>query len=64
VQEVRASPGCFSEKTVQDFAKSAPDGFGIISLFRREIAFARKYLDPAVFHFERDNPYTVAPTLA
>jgi hypothetical protein len=56
-----ASPLCVSEKPVKYLAKCTPDRFGIIT---PEISFTDKYLDPAVFHFERDNPYTVAPTLA
>ena len=71
LQEVRvtlatrcASPLCVSEKPIKYLTEGVPDRFGIITLFRPKIAFTNEYLDPSVFHFERDNPYTVAPTLA
>ena len=59
-----ASPLCVGEKPIKYLAKGVSDRFRIITLFRPEIAFADKYLYPAVFYFDRDNPYTVAPTLA
>ena len=59
-----ASPLWVSEKPIKYLAEGVSDRFRIITLFWPEIAFTDKYLDPAVFHFERDNPYTVAPTLA
>jgi len=59
-----ASPLCVGEKPIKYLAEGVSDRFRIITLFWPEIAFADKYLDPAVFHFARDNPYTVAPTLA
>jgi hypothetical protein len=59
-----ASPLCAGKKPIKYLAEGVSDRFRIITLFRPEIAFTDKYLDPTVFHFERDNPYTVAPTLA
>jgi len=59
-----ALPPCVSEKPIKYLAEGVSDRFRIITLFRLEIASTDKYLDPAVFYFDRDNSYTGAPTLA
>jgi hypothetical protein len=64
VRVTLASPLCISKKPIKYLTEGVSDRFRIITLFRSEIAFTDKYLYPAVFYFDRDNPYTVAPTLA